>query len=202
MRFANISTLDESFLIIKASDADLEAFNHLVLRYQDLIFNQAYYMLGDRHSAEDVTQECFIKAFKQIDRFRGGFFRAWELKIVINTCCDEMRRLKRHPTKPLTPENEDGDEIESPAWVTDPDNSIQAIVKQRELSQILYSMLNELPEIYRIPITLIDLHELNYSEAANVLGIPIGTLKSRLARARFQMRNKLQTILIYSEISA
>jgi RNA polymerase sigma-70 factor (ECF subfamily) len=202
MKFANVSNLDESFLILKASEADLEAFNHLVLKYQNMIFNQAYYMLGDPHSAEDVTQECFFKAFNRIDRFRGGSFRAWLLKIVINTCYDEMRRSKRHPTKPLIPENGNGEEIESPAWVTDPNYSLQAIVEQKELSRILYSILNELSEIYRNPITLVDLHELDYSEAAEVLGIPIGTLKSRLARARFQMKKRLQTTLIFPDISA
>ena len=192
MKFTNESNLDESFLILEASKADLEAFNHLVLKYQNSIFNQAYFLLGDPHSAEDVTQESFIKAFRNIGEFRGGSFRAWLLKIVINTCYDRMRWSKRHPTLPLIPEDGYGEEIDTPSWLSDPNRSIQAIVEQKDLSRILSSMLNELPEIYRNPIILVDVHELDYSEAAEVLGIPIGTLKSRLARARFQMKKRLQ----------
>ncbi len=192
MKLATGSNLLESQLILEALKGDLDAFNHLVLKYQDTIFNQAYALLGDSHSAEDATQESFIKAFKNIGRFRGGSFRAWLHKIVINTCYDEMRWSKRHPTTPLIPEDDDGEDIEYPTWLTDPNSSVQVIVEWKELSRTLHHMLDELPEIYRNLITLVDLHELDYSEAAQVLDIPIGTVKSRLARGRFQMKEKLQ----------
>jgi RNA polymerase sigma-70 factor (ECF subfamily) len=199
MKFANGSDFYESQLILEASKGDLDAFNHLVLKYQDLAFNRAYGLLGDRHSSADATQVSFIKVFQNINGFQAGSFRAWLLKIVTNTCYDEMRRSKRHPTTPLISEEEDGEDIESPAWLADPKRSVQAIVERKELSRILCRMLDELPEIYRNPITLIDLHELDYSEAAEVLEIPIGTVKSRLARARHQMKEKLQNNFGFSK---
>ena len=117
MNAANPSQLDaEDVLIDQASKGDLEAFNQLVLRYQDIAYHHANAMLGDAASADDVTQESFIKAFKNIRSFRGGSFRAWLLKIVTNTAYDLMRQSKQHLYQPLFPEDEDGEEIESPAW--------------------------------------------------------------------------------------
>ena len=198
MKFGNESTLVESVLILEASKGDLEAFNHLVLKYQDLVFNYSYSLLGDNHSAEDAAQESFIKAFQKIRGFRGSSFRAWLLRIVVNTCYDEMRWLRRHPTIPLILEDEDHEDCKSPTWLMDPNSSVQVIVEREELSRTLYRMLDELPEIYRNPITLIDLHDLDYSEAAEVLAIPLGTLKSRLARARFHTKVKLQHTFEFS----
>lgn len=198
MKFANEPTLVESLLILEASTGDLDAFNYLVLKYQDMVFNYCYSLLGDCHAAEDAAQESFIKAFQKINGFRGGSIRAWLLKIVVNTCFDEMRWLRRHPTTPLTLEDEDHEDSKSSTWLMDSKCSVQVMVERNELSGILYYILDELPEIYRNPITLIDLHELDYSEAAEVLEIPLGTLKSRLARARFQVKEKLQRTFEYS----
>lgn len=193
MKFENHSYQhDEDALVKMAANGDLDAFNQLVLRYQNLAYNLAASLLGDPDAADDVTQESFIKAFQKIGSFRGGSFRAWLLKIVTNTAYDILRRSARHPSTPLLPENEGGEEIESPAWLFDPGPSVQAIVEQSELTSSIYSMLDELPDEYRSAITLVDLYELDYEEAAQVLKIPLGTVKSRLARARFQMKEKLQ----------
>ncbi|PKO15087.1 MAG: RNA polymerase subunit sigma-24 [Chloroflexi bacterium HGW-Chloroflexi-10] len=192
MIIADGSNLYETQLIFEATKGDLDAFNILVLKYQNLIYNHAYVMMGDRYTAEDITQVSLIKAFKNISGFRGGSFQAWLLKIETNVCYDEMRWAIRHPTIPLIPEDEDCGELESPVWLTDPNLSTQVIVERLELSRTLNRMLNELPAIYRNPMTLIDIHELDYSEAAVVLDIPIGTVKSRLARARFKMKEKMQ----------
>jgi RNA polymerase sigma-70 factor, ECF subfamily len=162
-----------------------------------MAYHHAYNFLGDTASAEDAAQESFIKAFQNIGRFRGGSFRGWLLKIVTNSAYDTLRRSKRHPTRPLFPEDDDGEEIESPMWLTDPSTSVQSTVEQNELSRDIYKMLDELPEVYKSVLTLIDLYELDYTEAAQVLGVPIGTVKSRLSRARMQMKNKLQTGLEY-----
>ena len=182
----------EETLIARASKGDLEAFNHLVLTYQDMAFHHAWAMLNDRSLAEDVTQESFIKAFQAIGRFRGGSFRAWLLRIVTNTSYDLLRRSQRHPIQPLVPEYEDGDEFESPSWLADPSASVQTIVEQNEEATHIYRMLDELPEVYRTVLTLIDLYEFDYTEAARALNVPLGTVKSRLVRARLQMREKLK----------
>jgi len=182
----------EQIVVVNAMKGDLEAFNQLVLQYQDVAYRYANALTNDPDSAEDVTQESFIKAFQNIKGLRGGSFRAWLLKIVTNTAHDRLRRLKRHPAIPLFPEDEDGEEIESPAWLADPGASVETTVQQKEVSSQLERMLDELPEIYRSVITLIDLYELDYIETAEILKVPVGTVKSRLARARIQMKEKLR----------
>jgi len=183
----------EEALIARASKGDLEAFNHLVLSYQDMVFHHAQAMLNDRDLAEDVTQDSFIKAFQAIGRFRGGSFRAWILRIATNTSYDLLRRSQRHPMQPLLPENDEGDEVESPAWLADPSTSVQDTVEQNDEANHIYRMLDELPEVYRTVLTLIDLYEFDYTEAARALNIPLGTVKSRLVRARLQMKEKLSS---------
>ena len=178
-------------LIESAAAGDLEAFNQLVLRYQNLAYSHAYGMLGNPAQAEDATQESFIKAFQAINTFRGPSFRAWLLKIVTNSAYDVLRRSHRHPTQPLLPEDENGDEIESAAWLVDPSADVQEVVEQHELSKQIYQALGELPEAFRSVLTLIDVNEMGYEEASEALNIPLGTVKSRLARARLQLQQKL-----------
>lgn len=182
----------EQVLIANASNGDLDAFNQLVLNYQSITFRYASSLVHDPASAEDVTQESFIKAFQHIDTFHGGSFRAWLLKIVTNTSRDWIRWSRKHPATPLLPDNKDRDEVESPDWIADPIASVETIIQQKEDSHQLYQMLDELPSRYRNVITLIDVCDLDYSEAAQILQVPLGTVKSRLARARMQMKNKLQ----------
>ena len=182
---------DERSLVAKAMQGNLEAFNQLVLNYQDLAFGLAHSLMGDPAPAEDVTQDSFIKAFQKIAQFRGGSFRSWLLKIVTHTAYDQMRRDKRQPITALYPEDEEGEEMESPSWLADPSPSVEAIVEQAERSQCIQSLLDELPEAYRSVINLIDVNEMDYKEAAEILNVPVGTIKSRLARARLQMKGKL-----------
>jgi RNA polymerase sigma-70 factor (ECF subfamily) len=127
-------------------------------------------------------------------RFRGGSFRAWILRIVTNAAYDVLRRSKWHPIRPFFPEDEHGDEIESPGWLADPTGSFEKMVEQAEYSANLYRLLDELSETYRTVLTLIDIYEFDYAEAAEVLKVPIGTVKSRLARARFQIMQKLSEV--------
>ena len=189
--------LDEALRVRQAASGDLDAFNQLVLAYQNTAYNHAYALLGDMDLAEDATQESFIKAFQGMNQFRGGSFRGWLLKIVTNSAYDLLRRSNRHPTQPLFPEDENDEEIESPAWLADPNASVQESVEQNQESAQLYKMLDELPDVYRSVITLIDINELDYSEAAEALSVPVGTVKSRLARARLQMQKKLQACREY-----
>lgn len=183
---------DEEGLVRVASNGDLEAFNQLVLRYQDMAYNHAYALLGDSDSAEDATQDGFIKAFQAMKGYRGGSFRGWLLRIVTNSAYDMLRRSQRHPNQALYPEDENGEEIESATWLADPNASVQDKVEQHELSKCLYKVLDSLPDAYRSVLTLIDINEFDYSEAAETLKVPIGTVKSRLARARLQMKEKLR----------
>jgi len=189
----------EQPLIAKAMKGDLESFNQLVLIYQDIAFHHAYALLGDQDLAEDTAQEGFIRAFQHIAGFRGVSFRAWLLKIVTNVAYDFLRRSRQHPSQPLFPEGDDGEDMESPAWLADPNASVQETVETNELTKDIYRALDALPDIYRSVLTLIDLYELDYTEAAQALKIPIGTVKSRLARARLQLKKQLQNRVEYQE---
>ena len=184
--------LSEQALIVSASSGDLDSFNQLVLSYQNIAFRYANSLVEDPASAEDITQESFIKAFQHIKTFHGSSFRAWLLTIVKNAAHDKRRWNSRHITVSLFPEDKDGEEIESPAWIIDPNASVESTVQRGEESRRLYRILDELPIPYRNVITLIDVYDLDYTEAAQILQVPLGTVKSRLARARMQMKNKLQ----------
>jgi RNA polymerase sigma-70 factor, ECF subfamily len=190
MSFTKQSFSEEN-LVKMATRGDLEAFNQLVLRYQDVAYHHAYTILKDSASAEDAAQDSFIRAFQSMAGFRGSSFRAWILKIVTNAAYDALRRLKRHPIQPLFPEDEYDGEIESPAWLADPTSSVEIIVEQVEFFSYLRRLLAELPEVYHAVLTLIDVYGFDYAEAAQILNVPIGTVKSRLARARLQMSKKL-----------
>lgn len=184
--------MDEAALIEQARDGDLNAFNHLVLEYQNMAFNLAARMLGDDDAAADVTQNAFLSAYRSLDGFRGGSFRAWVMRMVSNACYDELRRRKRRPTISLEPVNEDDEEIESPTWLADDSASPETEVERAELDQALQSCLNGLPEEFRAVVVMVDVEGLDYQEVSVAVGKPLGTVKSRLARARLKMRDCLR----------
>lgn len=186
--------MDEAALIASAQKGDINAFNHLVLVYQEVIYNQAYRMLGALPAAEDATQEAFISAYRHITTYRGGSFKAWLLRIVTNTCYDELRRQKRRPTTPLEPVDEDDQEIESPQWLADTSGSPEELAERADLSRAIQNCLDELPAEFRSAVVLVDVQGLDYDEAALALGKPLGTVKSRLARARQRLRECLQGV--------
>lgn len=106
--------MDEPILILDAQHGNLKSFNSLVLAYQDALYNTALRILNDEDQAADAVQDAFLSAFRALNSFRGGSFRAWLLRTVTNACYDELRRKKRRPTTPLEPGTSDGDEVESP----------------------------------------------------------------------------------------
>jgi len=184
--------MDEAALIQFARGGDLDAFNRLVLAYQDIVYSQAYRMMGEQEAADDAAQEAFISAFRNLSSYRGGSFKAWLLRIVTNACYDELRRRKRRPTTPLEPVDEDEEEIESPSWMADPSESPEEALSRAELGRALQRCLGDLPDEFRAVVVLVDLQGMDYTEAAQVIGTPLGTVKSRLARARLRMRDCLQ----------
>jgi RNA polymerase sigma factor (sigma-70 family) len=186
-----IDDMDEAALIHSAQGGNLESFNCLVLAYQDGVYNQAYRMMGDQDSASDAVQEAFISAYKSIKSYRGGSFRAWLMRIVTNACYDELRRRKRRPTTSLEPLDDAGEEIESPHWMADPAEGPEDEIVRAELSQAIQNCLNGMPEDFRSVLVLVDMQGFDYTEAAQVIGTPLGTVKSRLARARLRLRECL-----------
>jgi RNA polymerase sigma-70 factor (ECF subfamily) len=184
--------MDEQALIQDARQGDLEAFNRLVLAYQDRVYNQAYRVLGETQAADDATQEAFISAYKKLRSFRGGSFRAWLLRIVTNACYDELRRRKRRPITSLEPTDDAGEEIESPRWIADPSELPEDNIVRAELGNAIQHCLDELPTDFRVVVVLVDVQGMDYLEAADTIGKPLGTVKSRLARGRNRMRECLQ----------
>ncbi len=183
---------DESTLIRSAQQGDLQAFNQLVLAYQDRVYNAALRILGDEDLAADAAQETFLSAFRGLSGYRGGSFRAWLLRTVTNACYDELRRRKRRPTTPLEPSVDEDEEIESPRWLADPDASPEEKIDQAELEHAIQHCLENLPADFRAVVVMADLQGLDYSEVAVAVRTPLGTVKSRLARARLRLRECLQ----------
>lgn len=184
--------MNESALIHDAQQGDLDAFNRLVLAYQDALYNTALRILGDEERAADATQEAFISAFRAINSYRGGSFKAWLLRTVTNACYDELRRQKRRPTTPLEPENDDDEEVESPRWLADPSMSPEEKFEAAELEHALQHCLEALPTDFRAVVVLADVQGLDYAEVAAAVRSPLGTVKSRIARARLRLRECLQ----------
>jgi RNA polymerase sigma-70 factor, ECF subfamily len=187
----NAST-PEKTLIKAAQCGDLEAFNLLVLRYQNLLFGIALRLLNDEDTAADAVQEALISAFRRFNTFRGDSLKSWLARVVVNACYDEMRKKRRQNTVPLEQFNSDGDEIETSYWLVDPQADPEVQYESSELEMAIQSSLNKLPPIYRLILVLVDVEGLSYEEAANAAGVPVGTVKSRLARARLQMQKSLQ----------
>jgi RNA polymerase sigma-70 factor (ECF subfamily) len=184
--------MDEIVMIQYAKDGDMDAFNRLVLEYQDLTFQVAYRIMGEMESAEDVVQDSFIAAYRKINSFKGGSFKAWVCRIVTNRCYDELRKRKRRPTIPLDPLNEDDETIDSNEWLEDPGESPEESAIRTELNSAIQWCLNKLDFDFRTVVVLVDIQGIDYKEAAEIVKKPLGTVKSRLARARHRLQDCLQ----------
>jgi len=184
--------MDEPSLIYAAQHGDLDAFNRLVLAYQNLAYTQAYRVMGESDAAEDATQNAFIAAYQKLNTYRGGSFRAWLLRIVTNTCIDEIRRTRRQPTVPLEPVDDYGEEVESPHWSVDPGELPEDGAVRAELRRAIEHCLADLPLEFRTVVVLVDVQGMDYAEAADAVQTPIGTVRSRLSRARTRLQNCLR----------
>jgi len=184
--------MDEVLLIQDAQNGNLDAFNRLVLAYQDQVYNQAYRIIGEAEAAADAAQDAFISAYNHLKSYRGGSFRAWLLRIVTNSCYDELRRRQRRPTSPLEPLDDAGEEIESPGWMVDPSDGPEDHMERAEIRYAIQHCLEGLTLEFRTVVILVDVQGMDYVEAAQVIGKPLGTVKSRLARARTRLQDCLK----------
>jgi RNA polymerase sigma-70 factor (ECF subfamily) len=182
----------ENRLIRFAQRGDVDAFNLLALKYQDMIFRISLRLIRDEFSAEDAMQNALIQAFQNIRSFRGGSFKSWLARVAVNASYDELRRMGRHAAQPLEQYNQDGEEIESPVWMMDPSIGPEALAENSELQRALHRCIRALVPDYRLMVILVDIEGLSYEEAARAARVPVGTVKSRLARARMQLRASLQ----------
>ncbi len=183
---------DEQRLIERAKQGDLAAFNQLVLMYQGQAYNIAYRLLGDADAAADATQDAFLKAYQRLHQHRGGSFRSWLLRIVTNTCYDALRKHARHPTQPLEPTSDEEDPEHLPRWRSDTETPEETVLR-REINDAVQQGLLTLSPEHRTIIILSDIEGLTYEEISEILHIPVGTVKSRLSRARSRLRDYLRS---------
>ncbi|MEF3273186.1 MAG: sigma-70 family RNA polymerase sigma factor [Chloroflexus sp.] len=181
---------EEQRLISAAQAGDLDAFNQIVRLYETRVYNLCYRMLGDAETAADTTQDVFIAAFRNLRSFRGGTFKAWLLRIATNACYDALRMRQRRPSVSL--DRNDDDEDSGRSEVADPGESLDEFVLRQELSTAIQRGLAALPEDQRIVIVLSDIQGLSYEEIAQITGVQLGTVKSRLSRARAKLRDILR----------
>ena len=185
--------MDEQSLIRSAKKGDVAAFNRMVLEYQERAYNLALRMMHDDTSAQDAVQVSFISAWEKIKTFRGGSFQAWILRIVANNCYDELRRRKRRPQTDLNlVDAESGGEKEDPEWMKDASESPEDRVIRRELEEAIQRCIDSLPRAFKAVVILVDVQGMDYQSASEVVRVPLGTIRSRLARARQRIQDCLQ----------
>ncbi|NJL94336.1 MAG: sigma-70 family RNA polymerase sigma factor [Anaerolineae bacterium] len=180
---------DEQTYLLAAQQGDVNAFNHLVLGYQDRVYNLTYRIMNDPASAEDLAQEAFITAFRKLDQFQGGNFGAWLLRIATNLCYDELRRRKRRPADSLEDSEVDED---ADARLVSNDPPPEAQAERAALASAIEDCFSQLPDEYRLVVILSDVQEYAYEEIASTVNISVGTVKSRISRARARLRDCLR----------
>lgn len=181
--------MDESYLIAQAKKNDVNAFNTIVLHYQDLAFTVAYRIMGDPDSAADAAQDAFINAYQKLDSFKGGNFKAWLMRIVTNKCYDMLKSAKYKRESSL---DEITEENESSRLLVGRANRPEATQQQEEMFEAIQDCLDNLPDDQRIVAILCDVEGYDYQTAAEIADASLGTIKSRLSRARSKLRDCLR----------
>jgi RNA polymerase sigma-70 factor (ECF subfamily) len=191
MAVSSQANIDESILVAQAREGDKVAFGELVRRYEGKIFRLAQHITQNREDAEDVLQETFLKAYEHLDQFQGNSkFYTWVVRIAVNQSLMKLRRRKTDRSVSLDETIDTGEDTivrEIAAWGEDPEERFS----REELGEILDSAVQGLETPYRSVFVLRDIEELSTEETANALGLSIPAVKSRLLRARLQLREKL-----------
>jgi RNA polymerase sigma-70 factor (ECF subfamily) len=180
----------EAELIQAARRGDLQSFNRLVEIYQDAVYHTAVRILDNSDAAADTSQEAFISAYRHLSAFRGGSFKAWLLRIVTNACYDFLRARKRRPAQSLDDLVAAGEDREPLEFINGREGP-EAHAERSELNRTLQVGLSRLPEDQRVVVVLADIQGMSYDEIAAATGTNLGTVKSRLNRARLRLRDWL-----------
>lgn len=185
--------LAEEILVKQSLQGDTLAFEELILPYQNKIYALAYRYMGNEEDAYDMTQEAFLKAFRSLRTFKGdSSFGTWIYRVATNICLDELRRRKRRIIplsldEPLA--TRDGDSVDKEIADMQPTQDI--IIEQEEFAQYIQNLVSQMKPEHKNVIILRDMMQLSYEEIANVLDTSVGTVKSRLSRARNILRKKI-----------
>lgn len=173
-------------LVERAIGGDLDAFNEIVLLYQDYLFALVVRVVHDRDSAADAVQEALFSCYRNLDRFRGDSFRSWLTRIALNAATDVLRYRKRRPADPY-PEWED-DSWQPPAGE---EASPERRAMRRQTTRVLSEALAEITPDQRTAIVMYDVEGFDYQEIADITGVSLGTVKSRIHRGRLALRELL-----------
>lgn len=183
----------EEQLLKKSLSGDTRAFEELVAQYQGKVYALAFRYMGNEEDASDMAQEALLKAYRSLRMFKGNSsFGTWLYRITTNVCLDELRRRKRRIIplsldEPLA--TQDGEEIEKE--IADQSPGADILYEQKEFSDYIQNLLDELRPEHKTAIVLRDVMELSYEEIAQTLDCSLGTVKSRISRARDVIRKKL-----------
>src|SRR3990172_2200339 len=186
-----IATMSDLELVGQARAGNLDAFGELVNRHERKIFRLTQHITGNREDAEEALQESFLKAFSRLSQFQGDSqFYTWLVRIAVNESLMKLRKRKAHPTFSLDEPIETGDDLvprERGSWEDNPEQLYQ----QQELREILDRSVQSLAPIFRTVFMLRDMEQLSTEETAEALQLSVPAVKSRLLRARLQLRDKL-----------
>ncbi|KJU83798.1 RNA polymerase sigma factor AlgU [Candidatus Magnetobacterium bavaricum] len=172
------------------------AFDDLVLKYKDRVFNMCYRMMGDYDEANDCAQETFIKAYRAMGGFRGdSSFSTWLYRIAVNTCKSKLTSLKYLFFKRMLSTNAEGDDGLTPGDISDERFSPEHPLRKRQQDEVIQRAIRSLPLRQRTVVVLRDIEGLSYDEIASVTGLNSGTVKSNIARGRQTLRDKLKGAL-------
>ena len=191
MAASSMTGIDESALVAQAREGDTVAFGELVRRYEGKIFRLAQHVTQNREDAEDVLQETFMKAYEHLNQFKGDSkFYTWIVRIAVNQALMKLRRRKTDKSVSLDETIDTGEDMvvrEIAAWGEDPEQQFS----REELGGVLDTAIQSLEPLYRSVFVLRDIEELSTEETAEMLGLSVPAVKSRLLRARLQLREKL-----------
>jgi RNA polymerase sigma-70 factor, ECF subfamily len=183
---------NEINLLKKSKNGDIEAFEELIDGYQKKVFNIAFRMVGNYDDASELAQEVFIKIFKGIKSFKEeSTFSTWVYKITTNVCLDELRKTRNNKSISLDEELK-LDDGEVQIQIVDHRPSPEIILEQKEIKKTVKKAIDNLSHEHRIVIILRELNGLNYGEIAKILKCPVGTVKSRINRARQELKEILK----------
>ncbi len=174
-------------LIQRFKDGDKSSFEKLVKKYEAKVFNTIYSLIGDSMEADDIAQEVFMKVYQRLEGFNfESKFTTWLYRITVNTSLDHMRKRK---TKVVSLDSEDGKRIKELLYLSiDPSEALE----RRELQEMIQMLLNSISPKYRTVLVLKEIEGLSYKEISKAIGCSIGTVESRLFRARAELRRRLE----------
>ncbi len=182
-------------LVARVQEGDKQAFDLLVLKYQRKIQRLLSRMLRDQSDIDDVMQEAFIKAYRALPQFRGdSAFYTWLYRIAINTARNWMASQGRRPSSPGLNQTEDGETFDEIDNLTD-NNTPESVLASHEIASTVNAVIEQLPAELRTAIVLREIDGLSYEEIAETMDCPIGTVRSRIFRAREAIAAKLRPLL-------